>query len=93
VVWCFLIGERMSMAKGMTNSSKAQENNFTLNGSKELGVEISFRQLAELCLEENDKRLSPYDGRLLRPRLVPAAIRFALRFVPKAKPKAAGAAS
>jgi hypothetical protein len=92
-VWCFLIGERMSMAKGMTNSTKAQENNFTLNGSKELGVEISFRELAELCLEENDKRLSPYDGRLVRPRLVPAAIRFALRFVPKPKPRAAGAAS
>jgi hypothetical protein len=85
-VWCFLIGERMSMAKGMTNSTKAQENNFTLNGSKELGVEISFRELAELCLEENDKRLSPYDGRLVRPRFVPAAIRFALRFVPKPKP-------
>lgn len=88
-VWCFLIGERMSMAKGMTNSTKAQESNFTLNGSKELGVEISFRELAELCLEENDKRLAPYDKRLLRPRLVPAAIRFALRFMPRRKETAA----
>jgi hypothetical protein len=92
-VWCFLIGERMSMAKGMTSSSKAQENNFTLNGSKELGVEISFPELARLCLEENDRRLSPYDKRLVRPRFVPAMIRLALLFGPKPKAKAAGAAS
>ncbi len=79
-VWVVLILERIDMAKGMGDNTKAQENNFTLNGSKELGVEVSFPELARICLAENDRRLAPYDTRLMRPRMVPAAIRLALRF-------------
>jgi hypothetical protein len=82
-VWIVLILERISMAKGMGDSTQAQENNFTLNGSKELGVEISFPDLVRICLAENDRRLAPYDKRLIRPRLVPAAMRFILRFARK----------
>jgi hypothetical protein len=82
-VWLFLIGERISMAKGMGQNTKAQESNFTLNGSKELGVEVTFPQLAAICLAENDRRLAPYDSRLIRPRFVPAMIRLALRFAGK----------
>jgi hypothetical protein len=85
-VWLFLIGERMSMAKGMGESTKAQENNFTLNGSKELGVEITFPDLARICLAENDRRLAPYDTRLKRPRFVPGCIRLALRLMRAAPP-------
>ncbi|MDX5985561.1 ferritin-like domain-containing protein [Sphingomonas echinoides] len=82
VVWLFLIWERIDMAKGMgENNTKAQENNFTLNGSKELGVEIEFPELAAICLSENDRRLSVYDQRLIRPKFVPGAIRLALRFM------------
>jgi len=81
VVWMFLIGERISMARGMgDDNTKAQENNFTLNGSKELGVEVTFPQLARICLAENDRRLAVYDQRLIRPRFVPAMMRLALRF-------------
>jgi hypothetical protein len=81
IVWMFLIGERISMAKGMgDDNTKAQENNFTLNGSKELGVEVTFPDLARICLAENDRRLAQYDERLIRPRFVPAMMRLALRF-------------
>jgi hypothetical protein len=80
-VWIALILERIDMAKGMGENTKGQENNFTLNGSKELGVEVSFPVLARICLAENDRRLALYDKRLIRPRLVPAAMRLALRFV------------
>ncbi|USI71660.1 ferritin-like domain-containing protein [Sphingomonas morindae] len=80
IVWAFLIGERISMAKGMGDNTKAQDNNFTLNGSKELGVEVSFPELARICLAENDRRLAPYDARLIRPRFVPGCMRLALRF-------------
>jgi hypothetical protein len=81
IVWMFLIGERISMAKGMgDDNTKAQENNFTLNGSKELGVEVTFPELARICLSENDRRLAPYDPRLIRPRFVPAMMRLALMF-------------
>jgi hypothetical protein len=79
-VWIVLILERIDMAKGMGGNTKAQENNFTLNGSKELGVEISFPELAAICLSENDRRLAPYDARLIRPKFVPAMMRLALRF-------------
>lgn len=81
LVWIALILERLDLAKGMGAASKAQENNFTLNGSKELGVEITFQQLAHICLAENDRRLAPYDPRLVRPRFVPAMIRCMLMFV------------
>jgi hypothetical protein len=88
-VWLFLIAERVGIAGDMEKSDKAQDNNFTLNGSKELGVEISFAGLARVCLEENDRRLAPYDPRLIRPVFVPNMIRLALRFMKE--PKAATA--
>ncbi|MDO7843059.1 ferritin-like domain-containing protein [Sphingomonas immobilis] len=87
-VWCFLFWERIDMAKGMGDSTKAQESNFTLNGSKDLGVEVSFAELATICLAENDRRLAPYDSRLIRPKFVPGAIRLVLTLMGK-KPKAA----
>jgi hypothetical protein len=86
-VWLFLIWERIGIAQGLETSDKAQDNNFTLNGSKELGVEITFAELARICLAENDRRLSVYDQRLIRPMFVPRMIRLALRFAPR--PKAA----
>ena len=82
-VWIALILERIDMAKGMGENTKGQENNFTLNGSRELGVEVTFPELARICLAENDRRLRPYDKRLIRPRFVPACIRLALRFARK----------
>ena len=94
LVWLFLIGERISMAKGMgADNTKAQENNFTLNGSKELGVEVTFPELARICLAENDRRLNVYDERLIRPKFVPAMMRLALRFAGKPKPDTHGAAA
>jgi hypothetical protein len=86
-VWLFLVWERIGIAQGMENSDKGQDNNFTLNGSKELGVEITFLELARICLSENDRRLAVYDQRLIRPLFVPRMIRLALKFAPK--PKAA----
>jgi hypothetical protein len=87
-VWLFLIAERIGIAGDMEKSDKAQDNSFTLNGSKELGVEITFPELARICLQENERRLTPYDTRLIRPVFVPNMIRFALRFM-KAAPVAA----
>jgi hypothetical protein len=57
--------------------TRARENNFTLHGSQELAVEVHFPELARICVEENDRRLAPYDARLIRPRLVPAVLRLA----------------
>lgn len=81
------------MARGMGDNTKAQENNFTLNGSKELGVEVTFAELAKICLEENDRRLSVYDPRLKRPQVVPTLMRLALRVMRKPLPSKVGAAA
>ena len=89
-VWAFLIWERMGVARDMDKSPKAQDNNFTLSGSKELGVEVTFPELARVCLKENDRRLAPYDARLIRPVFVPNMIRLVLKFMsPKPQPAAA----
>ena len=85
-VWLFLIAERIGIAGDMEKSDKAQDNNFTLNGSKELGVEITFAELARVCIAENDRRLAPYDPRLIRPVFVPNMLRLALKFMRTPKP-------
>lgn len=77
-VWIFLIWERIGTARSVGG---AEDSNFTVNGSKQLGVDIDFKQLARICLKENDRRLAPYDERLIRPRFVPAMMRLALRFM------------
>ena len=61
--------------------SDSQEG-FTMNAHEAFG-DLSARAFLELCLAENDRRLAPYDARLLRPALVPAAVRFVLRVLPR----------
>jgi hypothetical protein len=89
LVWLFLIWERIDMAKGMGENSKAQENNFTLNGSRELGVELTFPELAAICLAENERRLAAYDRRLIRPRFVPSVLRLIMKLTKRGNAGAA----
>jgi hypothetical protein len=68
-----------------------QDNNFTLTGSKTVGAaDLSIGALIDVCLAENDRRLSGYDPRLLRPTVVPRLLRFVRRFLPRS---ASGAAA
>ncbi len=87
-VWAFLVWERIGIARGMEESPQAQDNNFTLNGSKELGVEVTPAQLMSICLAENDRRLAGYDARLIRPNFVPMMVRLARRFLGGGKRRA-----
>ena len=79
-VWIFLAWERMGIASSIDGEAP-QDANFTMNGAKAVGMEISIGQLMDICLAENDRRLGGYDHRLLRPRFVPAMCRLARRFV------------
>jgi hypothetical protein len=81
-VWVFLVWERIGIARGL-GSAPGDDNNFTVTGSQSVGVEISPAELMGLCLAENERRLAAYDPRLLRPKLVPAMIRFVRRFMNK----------
>ncbi|MDE2111548.1 MAG: ferritin-like domain-containing protein [Alphaproteobacteria bacterium] len=78
-VWAFLIWERLGIASNLEHG--VQDNNFTVNGAEQLGVELNPAELLDLCLSENDRRLSAYDARLLRPRFIPAMVRIARRFM------------
>ncbi len=87
-VWVFLVWERIGIARGVGSAGDAasatvpQDNNFTVTGSKAVGaVDLSVAALIDVCLEENERRLSGYDARLLRPNLVPRLMRFARRFM------------
>ena len=87
-VWAFLIWERIGLAKDVAGAP-AQDNNFTVNGAKELGIDISVAALMDVCLSENDRRLGVYDERLLRPNFVPRMVRLARRFMRAPKREAA----
>ena len=83
-VWIFLIGERIGLARsaGTTRDNAPQDNNFTLTGSKAVaGLDLSPAALLDLCLAENARRMAVYDGRLLRPQVMPRLVRFARRFL------------
>jgi hypothetical protein len=54
---------------------------FTMQVPESIG-EVTLRTLAETCLRENARRLAGYDGRLLRPRLVPRLVGQVLRLSP-----------
>ncbi len=86
-VWLFLIWERIGIARDM--GSGVQDNNFTVTGAKSLGDDIDAAQLIDICLAENERRMSLYDHRLLRPFAVPALTRLARRFM-RSRKAAAG---
>jgi hypothetical protein len=97
-VWVFLVWERIGIVRGVrsvddsASATAPQDNNFTLTGSKAVGaVDLSIAALLDVCLEENEHRLSGYDRRLLRPNFVPRLMRFARRFM--ARPGLAAASS
>ena len=79
-VWLFLIWERIGIARSVESGAQ-QDHNFTVTGAKSVGEDIDVAELIDLCLAENEQRMSLYDGRLLRPFAVPALARLARRFM------------
>jgi hypothetical protein len=57
---------------------------FTLKSHSVFG-DFSLRSFLETCLAENDRRLSLYDSRLLRPMLVPSVIKTMIKVLPRKK--------
>ncbi|HQT62948.1 MAG: aminomethyltransferase [Acidocella sp. 20-57-95] len=79
-VWLFLIYERIGIAKDVDGLENGDAN-FTVNGSKALADEMDPATLIDICLEEDKKRMSGYDPRLLRPTTMPKLARFARLFI------------
>ena len=82
----FLIWERIGIARNV--GSGVQDNNFTVTGAKSLGEDIDVAELIDLCLAENERRMSRYDQRLLRPWVVPTLARLVRRCMRSCKSSA-----
>lgn len=65
---------------------------FTLASHASFG-DFSLRSFLELCLAENERRFAPYDPRLLRPQMVPRAVRTLVRVLPRPRPRQAARAA
>src|SRR6185437_14054618 len=76
-VWGFLLWERVGIARGIRSDGAAEDANFAMTGSSAVAGEQSAGALIELCRHENERRMAGYDGRLVRPRTVPALARVA----------------
>ena len=91
--WVFLGWERIGIARGMDADGKQviEDHNFTIKGAKAVSTEeIGLGELMGLCLEENDRRFSGYDTRLLRPTTMPTLVRIARRFMRAPRRRANG---
>ncbi|MFM0120599.1 ferritin-like domain-containing protein [Paraburkholderia sp. RL18-101-BIB-B] len=80
-IWVVLVWQRLAIARGIDAKGMAHDSNFLPASSSVIGEGMNARDLFALCLAENDRRMSGYDARLLRPKLVPTLARFALRFM------------
>ncbi|MBP0634557.1 ferritin-like domain-containing protein [Cupriavidus sp. AcVe19-6a] len=80
-VWAFLVWERIGIARGIDADGVAQDASFTMNGSGALGEALTPGAMIDLCLAENERRMTGYDARLLRPETVPRLARLARRLV------------
>ncbi len=78
-IWLVLLWERIRIARDVGHG--VQDNNFTLNGAKSVGADVSPAELIDLCLAENERRMGAYDERLVRPALVPALARLGRRLM------------
>ncbi|MGF6755709.1 ferritin-like domain-containing protein [Paraburkholderia sp. GAS42] len=80
-IWFKLVWERVAIARGIDANGVAQDANFLASNGGSVGNELTTRELVELCLAENERRMSGYDARLVRPAVVPRLARLALRFL------------
>lgn len=75
-------------AFGESNTSGA---GFTATGASTFTIDLTFERFLSACLEENARRMSRFDDRLLKPQLIPTLATTALRslkLMPRQKPRA-----
>ena len=72
---------RLKTAMRVKGANDRAQDNFTMNAHAQF-ADITPRQFVELCLAENERRLTPYDPRLLRPSFVPQVAKTVLKTLP-----------
>lgn len=70
------------------SGNKSKDGSFTATGAGAVSIDLSLEKFLLTCLQENERRMSAYDRRLLRPQFMPsiasAGLR-ALKLLPKSK--------
>ena len=77
-LWIVQIWDRIKIAKRLGGKA---DDNFTLTGSRAIAVDIAPRDLLDLCLAENERRMSALDPRLKRPGIIPKLVRLVRPFL------------
>jgi hypothetical protein len=85
-----VVVDRMRLAVSSARGPGEGDQNFMLTGARALG-QLTPRQFVQICLQENRRRLSPYDPVLPRPSVVPALARTLRPFLPDRPFSRAGA--
>ena len=82
----------MSTFAPTASKQKTQGPGFAAEGAFALVGDITWRQFLRSCIAENNRYLSAFDPRLLRPRVLPVLARLALAFpeLPAAKGRTSG---
>jgi hypothetical protein len=83
--WIILkhVASRVKTARSMGGGdSDHSGDNFTMSAHQNIGVDLTLHGLLGRCIAENDRRMSLYDPRLQRPRLVPTIARLFYRVLP-----------
>lgn len=57
------------------------QDDFATTGKEAVGVDIELAGFMDLCLAENDRRMASLDRRLLRPMIMPRAVKAARFFI------------
>ena len=82
-----MAGAGKGKSKGTKESVETVVDNskagFTMGAAASIFGDFSLRTFLELCLAENERRLSQYDPRLLRPTMVPSVIRQVVKVLPR----------
>lgn len=60
--------------QGSNNQGSSNNENFTMTAGNAVDIDIKLTDFLHICLTENNRRLSFYDMRLLRPKLVPRSV-------------------
>lgn len=58
--------------------NKSKDASFTATGAASVSVDLSLDKFLETCIKENERRMSVYDERLLRPQMMPSLAKAAL---------------
>jgi hypothetical protein len=74
---------RLKLARGRGQEPEGM-GHMSWQGQAGFDLKISPRAFIDLCLQENDRRLSRYDARLPRPRLMPTLMRWTRPLVGRA---------